>query len=327
LCGHLAIGVNHFTLRLRYTFVVTNSLQRSDLLRTRLRAFVGELPALAQGNVEALHHARVASRRLRELLPILALDRRTTRKLNRRLRTVTQQLGTVRELDVLILLLEELQQSEQYAPAALNRIGAAVVQSRATAGERLADTLPPVKLQRLAERLEDAARFLESGEAASRRLRASARSRAWVRALEARLARRARRVRSAIESVGPLYVPEPLHGVRIALKKLRYAAELSGDTARQQTTTDVAALKTAQNLLGRLHDLEVLLAWVRDVQASLSAPDFAALRDLQSLAYAVERDCRQLHARYLRDRVKLLAIADRLGGGRRQTVASGRMSA
>ena len=56
-----------------------------------------------------------------------------------------------------------------------------------------------------------------------------------------------------------MYVPQRLHDVRIAVKKLRYAAELADETTGKRITGDVAALKAAPDLLGRLHDLEVFL--------------------------------------------------------------------
>ena len=75
---------------------------------------------------------------------------------------------------------------------------------------------------------------------------------------------------------------------------------------------DVTALKAAQDLLGQLHDYETLAAWGRDAQASLP-PVLATWPQLNSLVHALEDECRQMHARYLRDRTRLIAIADRLG--------------
>jgi len=48
--------------------------------------------------------------------------------------------------------------------------------------------------------------------------------RAWMWALDARLGRRADRVRAALDAAGALYHAERIHGVRVALKKLRYVA-------------------------------------------------------------------------------------------------------
>ena len=96
---------------------------RHDLLRRRLERFTRSLPGLVPGDdVRALHAARVASRRLRELLPVLQLDNEVTHKLSRRLRKVTKRLGTVRELDVLTILIDELHESGRHDQAALARL-------------------------------------------------------------------------------------------------------------------------------------------------------------------------------------------------------------
>jgi hypothetical protein len=55
----------------------------------------------------------------------------------------------------------------------------------------------------------------------------------------------------------------------------------------------------------------------------LSSPDLTAWRDLGSLVHVVENDCRQLHARYMRDRTELIAIADRMGAGKRVAQLAG----
>jgi CHAD domain-containing protein len=293
--------------------MLSQSPLRYGPFRKRLDAFAREVPHIERGHVDALHRARVASRRLRELLPLLELDRDTTRKLNRRLKAVTAQLGTVRELDVLFLLMEEFEQDGRCSPAALRHVRAAVAHARAAARERLASTLPTAKLGRLADKLERVATQVEAGDVTSRRTGASGPPRAWVWALDARLARRAARVRTAIGVAGALYSPERLHNVRIALKKLRYATELSKEVGRRRMTACITTLKAGQDLLGRLHDLEVLLQWGREVQATLSPPDLTAWEELGSLVHAVEDECRQWHARYMRERTRLIALADHLG--------------
>src|SRR4029450_5371896 len=56
-----------------------------DSFRDRIAAFAREIDDVARGDEDALHRARVASRRLRELLPLLELDGETSRKLTRQL--------------------------------------------------------------------------------------------------------------------------------------------------------------------------------------------------------------------------------------------------
>ena len=290
-----------------------------DSFRERLAAFAGELNGVEQGSVDALHRARVASRRLRELVPLLELDHDTARKITRRLRKVTRQFGTVRELDVLIRLIDDLDNEGGYPSAALTTLSQVVGHRRDVARERLSEKLPASRLERLVNRLERAVNDRKSNDANRRGAGPRRSKRAWLWALDARLARRAARVQSTIEAAGALYAAEPLHDVRIALKKLRYAAELSLEAGRPRLTTDLSALKAAQELLGRLHDYEVLVALGREVQASLFPPNLAMWRELKRLVHAIEDDCRQMHARYMRDRTRLIAIAGRFGAG--QTVA------
>jgi len=272
--------------------------------RERLDAFGLELDRVDAGDVEALHRTRVASRRLRELLPLMALDHEVTRTLGGRLRKVTRLLGAVRELDVLLLLVGELADDRRFSAEALRPIGAAAAKARVSARARLAARFPAAKLKRLAHELERASKGLKSGA-----------GRAWVWALEARLVHRAARVQEAIEAAGTVYAPEPLHRVRIAVKKLRYTAELAGDATHRHVAADLAGLKTAQDLLGRLHDLGVLLLRAREAQALLFPPDLVAWRDLSSLVDVLEDDCRRLHARYMRHRTGLMAIAHRMAAG------------
>jgi CHAD domain-containing protein len=107
-------------------------------------------------------------------------------------------------------------------------------------------------------------------------------------------------------------VPDRLHAVRIAIKKLRYAVELSTEIAGQKTDAALRALTRSQDLLGRVHDLEVLIDRVRKVQASLAPPNVTVWRELDALVGSIEDDCRRLHARYMRARDPLAAMVARL---------------
>src|SRR6185436_1396670 len=113
-----------------------SALRRYDLLRSRLDSFTRALPGVTSGEPRAIHRARVASRRLRELLPILELDSDTIRKVNRRLRKLARRLGGVREIDVLTQLLEELQGARLAPLRALRRVGDEVREARDEAMNR-----------------------------------------------------------------------------------------------------------------------------------------------------------------------------------------------
>jgi CHAD domain-containing protein len=288
------------------------SKQRYELLHKRSEQFTRMLRGLDEGDVRALHQTRVSSRRLREVLPILQLGGDVTRKLSRRLRKVTRRLGRVRNLDVLLLLIEELRDSDRPDGHALERLAAVLSEERAEERERLGAKLPTAGLHRVASKLAKIGRQLKTTDrSVSARDGASARS--WRWAVEARVARRAARLAAAIEDAGAVYLPERLHAVRIALKKMRYAVELSAEIAAQTTTPELRTLKRGQDLLGRLHDVQVLIDRVRQLQASLTPPDIAVWREFDALVTSLEDDCRRLHARYMRHRAALLAICDRNG--------------
>jgi CHAD domain-containing protein len=284
------------------------STARSELLKKRLDRFTRALPGVEKGDVRALHQARVASRRLRELLPMFHLEPDTTRKISRRLRKVTSRLGTVRELDVLLLLIDELHVSRRERGAALARVGVRVSKSRDHARKRLTARLPVAEMWRLANKLDKLAGELKVADQASSKTA----GRSWRWAVDARVASRATRLSAAIHDAGAVYLPERLHAVRIALKKLRYALELSAELGGVKTDGGLRALKRGQDLLGRMHDLQVLIDRGRRVQASLVPPNLTVWRELDALLLSLDDDCRRLHARYMRARDVLLALTDTL---------------
>jgi len=280
---------------------------RSELLKKRVEQFTRVLQSVEKGDVRALHQARVASRRLRELVPLLQLEQGSSRKLGRRLRKVTNRLGTVRELDVLLILIDELHVSGRRGSGGLGRVGVRVSKSRDQARKRLLARFPIAAMARLGRKLDRIVAALQEAERASSKTTV----RSWRWAIDARVAKRAARLASAMGEAGALYLPERLHAVRIASKKLRYAVELSTEASGGHGGTDLRVLKRSQELLGRMHDVQMLIDQVRQTQASLTPPSVTVWRDLDALVTSLEDDCRRLHARYVRMRNELDAMIER----------------
>ena len=279
---------------------------RSDLLRARIDRFTRMLHGVEAGDVSAVHHARVATRRLRELLPILQLDRSVAEKLGHRLRRTTRRLGAVRELDVLALLTEELRESGGHSDRALRRVAVDVRVARDKMRGRVSGKRISGELRRAARKLEKVRQQFAESE------NGHADARAWRWVVAARVARRAATLKRAVEYAGAVYLQERLHTVRIAVKKLRYGLELSEEAAGTSPSNDLKILKREQATLGRMHDLQVLINHARRVQANLEPPDLAVSRDLDKLLIALDASCRKLHGRYLRDREALLDVCRRL---------------
>jgi CHAD domain-containing protein len=264
------------------------------------------LPGVAAGEVRAVHRTRVASRRLREILPVLQLDSDTTQKLGRRLRKVTRRLGPVRELDVLLALAEELAESDAQSTRALQFVIQDIRKSRERARHRLAEKDVAVELDRLGRKLKSVVKRIPDGDEPSKDRRS------WQWAIDARVARRAATLENAIDDAGSVYLPERLHAVRVALKKLRYAVELSTETQGLKTHGDLRVLRRAQEVLGRWHDLQVLAARVRKSRAAAAPTDLRLAEELDTLQMTLDNACRRLHAKYMKNREAIEAICARL---------------
>jgi CHAD domain-containing protein len=272
------------------------------------------LQGLDEGDPHALHQARVASRRLREILPVLQLHPQLVRRLGRRLRKVTQRLGAVRELDVLSQLVEELSASGRYDQQAVRRVVAFIAEQRKRARNRLLDKLSLGELRRIAGKIDRVAGDLKKGET----------SRGWHWAVDARVTHRALALKTALADAGSLYLPERLHLVRIALKKLRYASEVGAEAAGVSNKSDMRTLKRGQDILGRLHDVQVLIDRIRQLQASLSPTDVLLSKKLDVLMTALENDCRRLHGRFIHQRSAIVLVCDHTSGLKVSTQASRR---
>jgi CHAD domain-containing protein len=288
------------------------STARAALLKKRLDSFTKTLAGVEQGDVSSIHRARVASRRLRELLPTLHVKHpAAVHKLGKRLRKVTRRLGVVRELDVLAHLLDELHLSRRERSGAVGRVGMVVAKERDAARKRFAARVPVDEMRRIARKLDRVVADLGAGET-TEPMHAD---RSWRWVIEARVARRATRLLSSVNDAGAVYMPERLHAVRIAMKKLRYAAELLAEGGGDAAAEPLKQLRRGQELLGQMHDLAVLLERVRSVQASLTPPNLALWRDLDALVVVLENDCRRLHARYMRSRDAIIDVTTAWSGG------------
>ena len=271
------------------------------LIRQRLRALEKNLPAAKKGNVDALHQARVASRRIREALPLLG-TRGRARRLEREVRKITQALGPVRELDVALQILDRMEKSSEASRPALARLRQAVSRERLVLQTDMKRRLEDCDVDKLRKRALGAARKC-GGRGARGDPKQLARA-------QQRAARRAERLLAAMESATGIYLPDRLHDVRIAVKKLRYAMELVRELSGSRAVAKLRTLRNAQDLLGRMHDLEVLIARTRAVQGAPGAPNLRLSGELDRLVRRFENECRQLHAQYMASRRALVTICE-----------------
>lgn len=277
------------------------TIELKTLFAPRQAALERHLPGGLRGSVTSVHQARVASRRLREVLPILeATGPNRVRRATQEVRRITQALGPVRELDVTLQLLTELQSAHADLGAAVRLVRRTVAMERRLRRATLTDALTPEVVAHAITTVQSMAARLE---------RIEVHAGPWRAALMVRAAERGARLAAAVDDVGLLFDAARLHLVRIAAKKLRYTLELMGEAGLAATGRVVQILKGSQEQLGRLHDLQVLLLFIKQadsVAVSAARKPLSALRDL------VERECHREHARYLRRRDGMLDACRRV---------------
>lgn len=267
-----------------------SSRPTARLLRRLARALKRHLAEATAGEHTGVHQARVTSRRLREAIPVLSTGLRASKagKATRKVRRLTRALGTVRELDVTLQLLDELAADPDVPREAVEDVRASVVRERDARRLVMLKRLERVDGEKLGRRLASVGTALER-----------ATTEPWRKALGTRLLERSARLVEAMDAAGHMYAPDRLHAVRIAAKKLRYGLELAADSGVAAAAPHVRTIKRVQEMLGTLHDLQVLQSQIAAAHLDGPAASAGHAAALDALAAHVEAQCRHLHARYL----------------------------
>ena len=269
-------------------------------VRQRLHALTKSLPAAEKGDATRLHEARVATRRLREAVLLTASGPRA-RRVERTVRRLTRALGPVRELDVAMQTLDEIADTGGVAQAAIRALKDSIRDERHRLPADMRRQIKDVNIDKLRRRAIAGTRTHHARSS-------DAKGRAKARL---RVAKRASRLQAKIDNAAGIYLPDRLHDVRVAIKKLRYAMEVVNQLSGSRAAASLRTLKAAQDLLGHMHDLEVLTMRVRAMQASSGPPNLKLSAELDRLVRRLEAECRQLHSEYIAMRKKLIAICDR----------------
>ena len=214
------------------------------------------------GDAEALHDMRVASRRLREALEVFAFcfPVKSYDKLARRARLVTRALGELRNADVAIAYFETLrsQSDNVLVKVALEDVLRRLGREQREARRGLQQRLNQARLDRLPNDLGDACTRAESTPL--RYQRGARRSITLARKV---LLQRLRELFAAQGAVGGEQDEKNLHRVRITVKKLRYAVETLDYAVGTALVAHLGLLRQWQDVLGALHDRDVLAVRVR----------------------------------------------------------------
>ena len=252
-------------------------------IEARARVLVAHLPGALAGDSDDAHRTRVAARRLGELLPVLR--GRRAERLRADVRHVRQALGARRELSVTLALLAEEAGRWDWPAPLVARVARYLEAARPEIEAESRKQARLINIPRLKRRLERVSRQAQAESypelVARLHLRREAREQALAR---------------AVFAAGGIYDADRLHAVRIAAKKLRYALEAQVACVGRGPANRIRALKALQDELGRLHDLQVLEAVLRNVESRLVSGRGGVARGLERMGTDLETECRRLHA-------------------------------
>lgn len=184
----------------------------NNSLRQHVRTVLVNVPAIREGDVEAVHQARVATRRTRAVLSVIQpaardgsydLIRKTIRRLRR-------DLGEVRDVDVVLELLRDADRGLTTTETAASMYQS-LRRERSSALRHLIKDLEAAPLQ-----------VLSNGIPLERRSWWSGRASAAAANLRAETREQSRAVKRAAERASDEYSAKRAHNVRVESKRLRY---------------------------------------------------------------------------------------------------------
>jgi CHAD domain-containing protein len=254
-------------------------LQRG--IASSVRRLIEHDPVAREGtDPEGVHQARVATRRLRSDLRVFRtlIDDGWARSLRDELGWLAEQLGRVRDADVLLDRLER--QMDELDPddrAGGRELIELLSGQRAEHRVALHSALSSRRYLELVDRLVDAAE--------SPRLLPAARNPA-ASALPKLVHKPWKVLAASADRIGPKSEDSELHEVRILAKRARYAADVATIVCGAPARRFASAMADVQTLLGDHQDAHVAEQWLRT--AARSSSPSAALTAGQLMA--IERD-------------------------------------
>lgn len=231
----------------------------ADVVRSFLAAGARELldgraAITASDDPEAVHKTRVATRHLRSNLQAFGagMDAVWLGAVRAELSWLAGALGAVRDSDVLLerILRRASEFEDSYQPPAMELLSPLEDAAVSARGD-LREALQSARFEHLVEQIATAGLFLTAGDGG----RASTVGPLVV-------AKRWAQLRRSVTALPRHPEATALHGVRIRVKKCRYAAEAVSPVAGRDAARLAEALRSLQTILGDLHDSVSAQAWL-----------------------------------------------------------------
>ncbi len=270
---------------------VDRSSTAGEAVRAAIAASVLRLvlhdPGVRLGqNPEDVHQARVATRRLRSDLRTFRslLDAEWTSSLRDELRWLGQELGAVRDTEVLLDRMRDridgLRADDQSdAKPILQRLSERWESCRADLLDAIRSGRYLQLLERLVHAIHEPALLPEADAPAADALPALVRG-PW------------QHLKSAVDALGDDPVDEVLHEVRIRAKRCRYASEAVAPVVGKAAREFARAVASVQEVLGEHQDAVVAEAWLRETARTADGREVFVAGELAAFEIAASRDAR-----------------------------------
>ncbi len=255
------------------------------------RAFIDQIPAAQQGDVEAIHQARIATRRLRAAVRLFSpyISSIKPKNLDQRLKWISERAGTVRDLDVLEkLTAKQVRKLEPWIASDLAPLLEEIRSRRKKALDDLAASLASTRYKSLVARLSAPIAITAEGDAAF----AAVAGQLLAPTLKAML--------RAGEKMHEEPTPDDLHYLRKCAKWFRYTLEMMLGVGDEQLRGVLRRIEELQGLLGEYHDAAVAVEWVRTFANSPQVPLNVAF-GCGALSESIKRREQKLKRRALKE--------------------------
>ncbi len=223
--------------------------------------------ALYSESIEGVHDMRVATRRLRSALRDFAqlMKKKSLKKISKDIKQIADALGAARDQDVAIAALEKLRKKSKnkQVKAGIGKL----IEERRTIREQaqlgLMETLAVSKMEILQNNFEktidEATRQDKTGDIIS-----------FNEAGRNVVGKSLDEFCELSVNIYEPFVDEPLHELRIAAKRLRYAVELYTACWGEKIAPFADGIAEMQNFLGEIHDADV---WLENLSKRLRKAD------------------------------------------------------
>ena len=236
---------------------------------------------------EAVHQARVATRRMRSDLRTFrsVVDVEWSEPLRDELKWLGERLGEVRDADVLLARLEDRLDALPHTDVVgANDLLDSLRAERAAARESLLTAMRSERYLTLLDRLVDATNHVPPDPEADDLDEIE---------LEDLVRRPWKKLRHAVEALDDDPPDEELHEVRIRAKRARYAAEAVAPAIGREAKRFAKRVADVQEMLGEHQDAVVAEEWLRaQLDGSASGPKLFVAGELAAIERAAARAAR-----------------------------------